>query len=119
MFCPRCMTEFQEGIRECPECKVPLVAVLPREEIGHEMDYVRVFETTDSSLLPVIESVLQGAGIRFVVQGEEALGVLPVGGFGSGARMHGLGASIHVPREQEAEVKQLLQELDRADSSEE
>ncbi len=119
MFCPRCTAEFQEEIRECPECKVPLVAVLPREEVGHEMDYVRVFETTDSSLLPVIESVLEGAGIPFVVQGTEALGMLPVGVFGSGERMHGLGASIHVPREQEAEARQLLQELDRVDSSEE
>lgn len=117
MFCPTCRSEFREGIRECPECNVPLREALPEE--SHEMDYVRVFETTDTSLLPVIESVLRAADIPFTVQGEEGLNVLPVGGFGAAERMHGLGASVYVLREHEAEARLLLDKLDSPGSTEE
>lgn len=32
MYCPKCRTEYVEGITECPECGVSLVAELPTEE---------------------------------------------------------------------------------------
>jgi hypothetical protein len=83
------------------------------------MDFVTIYETSDSSLLPVIESLLEGAEIPFVVQGEEALGVLPVGGFGSGGPMHGVGARVLVPVEDEEAARALLERIDEPDFSEE
>lgn len=87
--------------------------------VDHEMSYVPILETTDSSLLPVVESLLEGAEIPFFVQGEEALGVLPVGGYGAGAHMHGLGAIVHVPKDREQEARALLERLEEPDGSEE
>ena len=50
-------------------------------EEGHEAP-VCVWETSDPAVLPVIESLLQAAEIPFFVQGEESLGMLPMGGIG-------------------------------------
>jgi hypothetical protein len=73
------------------------------------MDYESILETTDTQLLTIIESVLKSAGIPFVVQGQEALSVFPVGVYGSGERMHGLGATIHVPKDLAEEARELLE----------
>ena len=120
MFCASCRSEYRAGISNCPECQVPLVEVLPEAgDPGHEMAYVRVLETTDPVLLPMVKSIFEAAQIPISVEGEEALGVLPVGGFGTGERMHGLGARVFVPLEHEAAARELLAELDRPGSQEE
>ena len=78
------------------------------------MDLVRVFETSDVSLLPVIKSVLRSAEIPFVAQGDEALGVLPVGRVGAGgisAGGHGLVATILVDRGHRDEARELLDHM--------
>ena len=107
MICAKCGTEHPEG--PCPGT----------DPAGHEMAYVSVLETSDSLLLPVVESVLGGAGIPFVVQGADALGVLPVGIFGSGERMHGLSATVHVPRDRAEEARALLEGVNAPDSPDE
>jgi hypothetical protein len=35
MFCPNCKCEYIEGIRECPDCKIALVAELGKESSGN------------------------------------------------------------------------------------
>lgn len=76
-------------------------------------DLVAVFETADVALLPVAKSVLEAAGIPFLVQGEEALGLLPVGRFATGLTQRGQGmvAIIHVAEERADEVRELLAPL--------
>jgi hypothetical protein len=79
-----------------------------------DSEFVRVFETADVSLLPVIKSVLRSARIPFVTQGDEALGVLPVGRLGAGgisAGGHGLVATILVDRERHDEAQELLDQF--------
>ena len=75
------------------------------------MNYVDVFRTVDVSTLAVVKSVLDSAGITYVVQGESALTLLPVaplwGGFGSA----GVAAVIQVPEEEAEEALELLQEV--------
>lgn len=114
MYCPECRSEFRDEIAVCPDCEESLVAELPEEPEFSEDDLVTVMETADVAILPVVKSLLRAAGIPFIVQGDEAMGVLPVGRIGLGGlttRGHGLSAGILVPRDREEEAKALLTEL--------
>ena len=83
-----------------------------------EGEMVRVFQTADSTLLPIIKSMLDGAGIPHVVQGDHALGLLPLGPFGTGVTRGLLGAIVLVPREHAAAAKDILSALPVADADE-
>lgn len=111
MYCPKCRAEYREDVTSCPDCDVALVAELPAiSELGDE-DLVAVLDTGDVALLPVVKSVLSAADIPFVVQGDESMGVLPVGKIGVAAISsggHGLAAMILVPRDREEEARELL-----------
>lgn len=112
MFCPQCGAEYREEITLCSDCGVTLVAEQPVLDGESDDDLVDVFNTSDVSLLPVLKSVLEAAGIPFFVQGDEALGVLPVGRIGAGgisASGHGLAATVLVPRDHQAEAEALLE----------
>jgi hypothetical protein len=119
MYCPECRAEYREGIEVCPDCEVQLVPTLPPEEPAAEL--VPVFETADVSLLPVVKSVLDSAGIPCVVQGDEALGVLPVGRWGAGISQsgRGLAATILVDRGRAEEAEELLRPMAEGDLPEE
>lgn len=121
MFCPECGAEYQPGVTECADCEVPLVDQPP--VVPHpEPDLVEVTETSDPALLPVLVSVLESAGIEPVVEGDEVMGVLPVGHFGGGkwsAGGHGLKVVIRVPRERAEEARALLTEVEESGGTEE
>lgn len=67
-----------------------------------------MLESTDTSQLPVVKSVLQAAGIPFLVQGDKAFGLLPVGGVTGFFEDHSLGVNILVPRSHAEEARALL-----------
>ncbi len=109
MFCPECQTEYRDGYTRCAECGVDLVAELPPEEQGMaDMELEQVFETTEPTLLPVIKSVLESAGIPYMLEGEEAFGMLPLGGGFVNERHQALGVEVHVARERAEEARALL-----------
>ncbi len=100
MYCPQCNAEYRAGFYTCSDCDVPLVETLPPEPEHPEGPFTEVFESADASLLPVVESLLDGAGIPFLVQGgESAGGVFPLGSIGGGADERLLRAVIKVPEE--------------------
>ena len=74
--------------------------------------WVMVFETTNVSLLMLVKSVLEDAGIDYTVQGEEASTLVPLGPFGAGLSRHGFGARIHVPEDQASDAEEVLAVLD-------
>jgi hypothetical protein len=117
MFCPRCSAEYREEIDSCPDCEVLLVAELPPED--PDADLVPIFETADVSLLPIVKSLLESAGIPCVVQGEEALSVLPVGRWGAGISQsgRGLAATIRVDQARAQEAEELLRPLAEGEST--
>ena len=91
MFCPQCRYEYKPGVNRCPDCDVELVSSLPPEE-DEEVEYsapVAVFETNDSSIMLVAQSLLEAADIQFWVKAVGAGGVLtpegnvPLGAGGS------------------------------------
>lgn len=75
------------------------------------MVYVDVFRTVDIATLAVIKSVLDGTGITYVVQGESALTLLPVGPLWSGLGSAGVAAVIQVPEEDAEEALELLRQV--------
>ena len=116
MYCPDCRAEYREGVESCPDCEVRLVVELPPED--PDADLVPIFETADVSLLPIVKSLLDSAGIPCVVQGEEALSVLPVGRWGAGISQsgRGLAATIRVEEARAREAEELLRPLSEAES---
>jgi hypothetical protein len=116
VFCPECGAEYKEGIVECADCEVTLVDRLPEPE-HPEPDLVEVAKTSDPALLPVVVSLLEAAGIEPVLDGDEVMGVLPVGHFGGGrwsADGRGLSVVVRVPRDRAAEAQALLAEVEES-----
>lgn len=113
MFCPQCEAEYRPGVSECADCEVALVEVLPPSQERPDAEFVEIFRTADAGLLPIIESILNGADIPFVMQGEEAaLGLFPFGSVGGGMDGRRLGAIIRVDKEHEEAARALLAEAE-------
>ena len=67
MFCPKCKSEFVKGINICPECNIPLVKKLPENEF---IEFVKLCDSPDPSITPIIKSILDSADIQYFVRGE-------------------------------------------------
>jgi hypothetical protein len=121
VFCPKCKAEYREGIYECADCGVALVESLPAKDVHPDVELIAVFETADPALLPVVKSVLEAAEIPFFVQGDEAMGLLPVGRFATGLTQKGQGmvAIIHVGKDHEERAREVLSPLESEELSEE
>jgi len=98
--CPRCGSVAGSSDGRCASCRAA----------DDDATLVCVFRTGDAGLLPLLESTLEAAGIPFLVQGREALGLFPLGSFAVGLTdRRSLGASILVPRERADEARALLE----------
>jgi hypothetical protein len=73
-------------------------------------DLEPLVSTADASFLPIVESLLESAGIPYVVQGESAVGLFPLGALGTTLSGRGLAAVILVPRGRLEEARALLEE---------
>ena len=84
MYCPQCEAEYREGYDRCADCDVDLVHTLPPGEDHEAEEHVKVFESSESDLIPVIKSLLEGAEIPYLTEGEDLMNLLPsemLGGF--------------------------------------
>jgi hypothetical protein len=76
MFCPKCKSEYKQGIYRCADCQIELVKKLPEEESAETPDlepvtaWVLVLETQNHADIAFIKSLLEEAGIRYYFQGE-------------------------------------------------
>ena len=84
--------------------------ILRMSETEHK-DLVTVLETSDVNLLAVIKSILHGAEIAFLVQGDEALGLLPMANIGGPFSKRGLGVAVMVAADDEQAARDLLSEV--------
>ena len=109
MLCPHCGSDLGDTAARCPSCGAELDA----------QELVIVYRTADVALLPILKSLLDSADIPYIVQGEEALGMLPLGRFAVGVvNPRTMAASILVPRERAGEAEQLLTAVSDADTDE-
>ncbi len=74
MFCPKCKAEYRTGITVCVDCDVPLVEKLPEEKEEHLIliKYEELLYTHDPGLVAIIKSILDGAGITYIFQGDSS-----------------------------------------------
>jgi Putative prokaryotic signal transducing protein len=71
------------------------------------LELTEVYETTDPTLLPVLRSALEAAGIPYHTEGEESFGLLPLqGGFLTGEEP--MAVEIHVPADRAEEARTLI-----------
>lgn len=72
---------------------------------------VQVWATADVALLAVVKSMLESEDIPFLVQGEEALGLFPVGpGLFGGLAGKMIAARLLVPEERADEARALIED---------
>ena len=113
MFCPQCRAEYREGVTECPQCGVPLVAELPAEEAGEPgTKLVRIYATGEAAIIPVVESVLASAGIEYLAKGEEVQDLFGFGRMGTNYSYIAGPVEFMVREEDEAAAREALAGLE-------
>lgn len=70
MFCPVCRSEYMEGIAECHDCHVALVAELTDPLDVPPIEFEEVLRTYNQADLAVIRSVLDDGEIEYFFRGE-------------------------------------------------
>ena len=80
MFCPKCGSEYRPGFDRCNDCDTDLVEALPESK---PVRLAVIFETSDASLIPVVESLLRAAGINFEERGASLQGLFAAGQLGA------------------------------------
>ena len=115
MYCPQCLCEYRDGFTECSDCQVTLLAGTPPPEQVDRFDptlgLVVVLETNDRVQLAFAKGLLEEAGIPFFILGQIATLIQDVDGF-----LHKW-VRVQVPRDREAEARELMEELLQADNS--
>jgi hypothetical protein len=86
--------------------------MIHRMSDSEHQDLVTVLETSDVNLLAVVKSILHGAEIAFLVQGDEALGLLPMANIGGPFSRRGLGVAVMVAADDEPAARELLSEVE-------
>jgi hypothetical protein len=99
MFCPKCRTEYKEGITVCADCGTPLVDKLP-PKMPELSELVTVLSTGDLSSVALAKSILDEAGISYLAKGEYPMEQLAVGP-----------VEIQVDRQDQAQARELLEGL--------
>jgi hypothetical protein len=99
MFCPKCRTEYKEGITVCADCGTPLVEELP-PEVQEPAELVTVLITGDLSTVALAKSILEDAQIPCVAKGEYPMEQLAVGP-----------VEIQVDRRDREQARELLEGL--------
>jgi hypothetical protein len=103
MFCPQCRSEYLQGIRECVDCQIPLVDVLPPEPDHATEDlYVRILSTYNAADVAIVKSILDDAQIDYYFANEGFNGVSPLI----------QPEVLFVLKEQEEEAREALRDVD-------
>jgi len=135
MFCPNdecpdfvntgLRSEYRDDVMVCPYCGASMVAhrpenpfpevegIIEKPPVGNDEAMEPVIEATDLSEVAIIKSILEGAAIPFVTQGENQFSAFRgafVGGsiFNPRAR----GVVFTVPARMAEEARALLEEID-------
>ena len=117
MYCPQCRVEYRDGFTECSDCQVRLLTGTAPPEPVHpfdpNLDLVVVLETDDPVQLFLAKGLLEDADIPFFVLGQIATLIQDLDPF-----LHKR-VRVQVPRDREAEARELLEGMLQEDGAEE
>ncbi len=104
MYCPKCGTEYVEGVIVCAECGIPLTDHPPAEDqrLPESLEFEELLTTFNAGDIAIIKSLLDAESIEYFIQGEHFLYVDPMA----------LPARLIVRKDQVNEAKEILQDLD-------
>lgn len=95
MFCPNCLSEYDEDSTWCEQCEVELVEA---DEGEGEIEFLPLLEVTEMDLFGQVTGCLEEAGIAWFVQSEESLGLLPRDGSAEPGRAGESVATVYVDK---------------------
>ena len=109
MICPKCKSEFVEGIYMCSDCEIPLVDSLPESEetdVDHFADsnFVVVYNPISSQEVAIIKMILEREEIPFHIKNDRLHGAVLFGIQGPGKM------ELYVPEEYAKRVADLLRD---------
>ncbi|MGA2588153.1 MAG: DUF2007 domain-containing protein [Candidatus Aminicenantales bacterium] len=109
MICPKCGVEYRPGFTQCSDCLVALAdeSKPAKPRWSRPAELVTVFKCADAGRIALAKSLLQSAGTRFLVRNEAAQNL-----FGKGSTHFGGPAEFQVDREDAADAKALLKDLE-------
>jgi Putative prokaryotic signal transducing protein len=128
LYCPICRAEYIVGFTCCSDCNVPLVEELPQRSkrerrnkphgsaltdppSRHDLELVTVLASGDPGLMAVAKSLIQSAGIPFLVQGEGVQDLFGVGRIGSGFNVVTGPARLQVGADDADDARAVLADL--------
>ena len=83
MICPECGSEYRDGFTRCTDCEIDLVEPpAPAGELPVSR-LVKVYETGNAAVIPVVQSLLADAEIDFMTKGEPIQDLFGWGRFGT------------------------------------
>jgi hypothetical protein len=94
---------YREGITECQECGSPLVETPPEPGPVSYEKFEPVFEIGNAALVPLVDSLLQTAGMRFFFKG-----------IGTGIDFIAGPAKVYVEADRAEEARELLADVSAA-----
>ena len=68
-FCPKCRKEYDESVKRCPGCNMYLVKRLKQLPVIENLELVEVLKTVDSLKVLMARSMLEEAGILYILKG--------------------------------------------------
>ena len=81
MICPKCKSEFIEGVYTCADCEISLVDYLPVSEKKHEdrhMDtnFISVYNPLNSQEVAIIKMILEREGVPHYIKNDRLHGAI-------------------------------------------
>jgi hypothetical protein len=113
MICPECASEYREGYTRCEGCDVDLVELVV-EERPPDVELVKVYETGNAAIIPVLESVLNDGGIEYMAKGEPIQDLFGWGRLGTNMNYVIGPVEFYVRKDDEDEARALVQTLESA-----
>ncbi|MBC8426639.1 DUF2007 domain-containing protein [bacterium] len=115
MYCPRCGSEYVEGVTECGDCEVSLqLEPPPPPGPREELNLVPVHETGDAIRSALVKSLLDEAQIPYLARNDQLQDLF---GFGRLVPVNPISGPVifMVPEQHAAEARELLSGLDAPD----
>jgi len=77
MYCPKCKSEYQEGMKRCESCNVDLVIKLVETE-HPENHFEELLSTFNPADIAITKSILENEGIEYYFKGENFISIRPM-----------------------------------------